>query len=113
LGTTLVPNDTNEDWDIFARAPVTCGGQTDCTAGTTSNGCAPAITSTGTPSANATSGFTIAVHGVEGQRAGLIFYGVSGRQNLAWATGSTSFLCVALPTRRRAPPARSASATAC
>jgi hypothetical protein len=56
--------------------------------------------SSGTPSASATSGFTIGAANVEGQRNGLIFYGINGRESLPWATGSTSFLCVKVPTQR-------------
>jgi hypothetical protein len=54
------------------------------------------------PSASATSGFTISVSNVEGQRAGLIFYGMSnaGWSPTPWANGSTSFLCVKAPTQR-------------
>lgn len=72
-----------------------------CTAGTTTNGCVPAISGTGTPSANAASGFTIAVSSVEGQKQGLLFYGVDngGFTPLAWGS-STSYLCVKAPTQR-------------
>jgi hypothetical protein len=78
-----------------------CGQVTPyCTAGTTSNGCAALISSVGTPSATATSGFTLFVSGVDGQRQGILFYGVSGQQALQWATGSTSYLCVKPPVQR-------------
>ncbi|MCC7011365.1 MAG: hypothetical protein IT454_02285 [Planctomycetes bacterium] len=70
-----------------------------CTAGTSSNGCTPSISGLGVPSANAGGGFTIAVTGLEGQRSGLIFYGVNGR-NLAPWSGGTSALCVKSPVQR-------------
>ena len=70
-----------------------------CTAGTTTHGCVPSIGGTGTPSASASSGFTIAVANVEGQKSGLVFYGVSGATAAAWGTG-TSLLCVKAPTQR-------------
>ncbi len=71
-----------------------------CTAGTTTNGCVPSISSTGTPSVSASSGFTITVNDVEGQKLGLFFYSVSGANSLPWGSGSTSFLCVKSPTQR-------------
>ena len=70
-----------------------------CTAGTTTNGCVPSISGTGTPDANAGSGFTISVANVEGQKSGILFYGISGAQAVAWGTG-TSLLCVKAPTQR-------------
>jgi endonuclease I len=80
-----------------------------CTSGTTTNGCAPSISAAGTPSASANSGFTISVADVEGQKQGLIFYGVSGRAANAWWSGSTSFLCVRPPTQRS--PAQNSGGT--
>jgi hypothetical protein len=72
---------------------------TYCTAGTTTNGCLASISGSGTPSASAPSGFTISVASVEGQKQGLIFYGISGRAAAPWGT-SSSFLCVKAPTQR-------------
>jgi hypothetical protein len=80
----------------------TCAGtSTYCTSGTTTNGCVPSIGGTGTPSASATSGFTIAVANVEGQKQGLFFYGLdnSGFTPQPWGP-SSSFLCVKPPTQR-------------
>jgi uncharacterized delta-60 repeat protein len=71
-----------------------------CTAGTSTNGCAPTVSSTGTPSVAGASGFTLDVSGVDGQRQGLIFYGIGGRKADAWAPGSTSVLCVKAPMQR-------------
>jgi murein DD-endopeptidase MepM/ murein hydrolase activator NlpD len=75
---------------------------TYCTAGTTSSGCVPSIGATGVPSASAGSGFAITVASVEGQRAGLIFYGVdnSNFTPVAWAPASSSFRCVRNPVQR-------------
>ena len=69
-----------------------------CTAGTTSSGCTALCSGAGTPSASTGSGFTIAVSSVEGQRSGLIFYGLSGPNAVAWS--STSVLCVKPPVQR-------------
>ncbi|NUP95422.1 MAG: VCBS repeat-containing protein [Planctomycetaceae bacterium] len=71
-----------------------------CTPGTTTNGCNATLSATGTPSATATSGFTLSVSNVEGQRQGLIFYSINGRNAAVWAIGNTSFLCVKAPTQR-------------
>jgi hypothetical protein len=71
-----------------------------CTAGTTTNGCVPAISGFGTPSASTGSGFTISVANVEGLKTGLIFYGLSGGYSVPWSATSTSFLCVKAPTQR-------------
>jgi photosystem II stability/assembly factor-like uncharacterized protein len=83
-----------------------------CTAGTTSHGCVPAISAVGTPSATASSGFSIAVDQVEGQRQGLIFYGTSGRVAVAWGPGS-SFLCVKTPTQRTSPRSSAGTLLSC
>jgi hypothetical protein len=71
-----------------------------CTAGTSTSGCVPVISGSGTPSASATSGFSIDVTNLDGQKSGVIFYGINGRNNLVWATGSSSFLCVKVPVQR-------------
>ncbi len=71
-----------------------------CTSSTTTNGCVPSLAATGTPSVAASSGFVITASNVEGQRTGLIFYGVNGPKSSVWAVGSTSFLCVKAPTQR-------------
>jgi len=71
-----------------------------CTSGVTTNGCAASMGATGTPSVSASSGFVMSATGVEGQKTGLIFYGISGPKASLWAFGSTSFLCVKAPTQR-------------
>jgi hypothetical protein len=78
------------------------GGSSYCTAGTTSHGCTATMSSSGVPSVAASSGFTLTASGVEGQRGGLIFYGISGRIAVPWGSGSTSFLCVKSPVQRTA-----------
>jgi hypothetical protein len=71
-----------------------------CTSGTTTHGCVPQMSALGNPSASLGSGFTINVNLTEGQKQGLIFYGISGQFIQPWATGSNSFLCVKLPLQR-------------
>jgi hypothetical protein len=80
-----------------------------CTAGTSTNGCNATLSSTGVARASATSGFTLSVSNVEGQKQGLFFYSVTGRQAAPWGGGS-SFLCVKAPTQRL--PAQSSGGTA-
>ena len=80
----------------------TCGAATTyCTAGTTTNGCNASIAGSGTPDANAGSGFVLTVSNVEGQKQGLIFYGLNnaGFTPQPWGP-SSSFLCVKPPTQR-------------
>jgi hypothetical protein len=83
--------------DVLSFGPG--GGTSYCTAGTSSHGCVPSIATSGIPSASASSGFTISASGLEGQKQGLVFYGISGRLAQPWGTG-TSFLCVKAPTQR-------------
>jgi hypothetical protein len=68
-----------------------------CTAKTNALGCVPTIGSTGAPSATAGSGFTVSASNVRNNKAGLLFYGVSGRGSGPFQGG---FLCVKAPIRR-------------
>ena len=70
-----------------------------CTAGTSASGCMATLSAAGTPSATATSGFTVVASTVEGNKDGLYFYGTNGRQASAWGNG-TSFQCVVPPVKR-------------
>jgi len=75
-----------------------------CAAGLTTSGCLASIRGAGVPSASASVGFTIEATNVEGQKQGLIFYGVdnSAWSPTPWAPSSSSFLCVKPPTQRTA-----------
>jgi probable HAF family extracellular repeat protein len=70
-----------------------------CTAGTTTNGCTPAISATHNPSLTGAFSCSIDVTGVEGQKTGIIFYGLQST-SAPWASGSTSLLCVKAPSQR-------------
>jgi hypothetical protein len=72
-----------------------------CTAGTSTNGCVPSISATAQPSVTFANACQIDVANLEGQKLGLIFYGVdnTGFAPNPWGTG-TSFLCVKSPTQR-------------
>ncbi len=108
----LVSGDSNNVDDVFlcelSHAPTAY-----CTGATTTNGCTPSIGASGAPSASASSGFTIAVGAADGQRSGLVFYGVSGPVALSWAAGSTSFMCVKGPTQRMPPQSTGGTPAAC
>ena len=73
-----------------------------CTSGTSSSGCVPSISATGTPSISSSSGFTIRVDSVEGIKQGILFYGLNNPSftPTPWGNGGTSFLCVKSPTQR-------------
>jgi hypothetical protein len=71
-----------------------------CTPGTTTNGCNAVMSASGTPSAGASSGFVLTASSVEGERQGLVFYGINGRHAAPWAQGGTSYLCVKSPVQR-------------
>ena len=70
-----------------------------CTAGTSASGCQAAISSAGTASASALSGFSLLAAGVEGQKDGLFFFGTNGQQANPWGNG-TSYHCVVPPVTR-------------
>lgn len=80
---------------------------TYCTAGTSTSGCSPSITSPTQPSASFASSCVLTASGVEGQRSGMIFYGVdnTGFSPLPWSSTSTSFFCVKSPVQRSLPQA--------
>jgi len=72
---------------------------TYCTAGTSASGCQAQISSSGSASATAPSGFLLSAAGVEGAKDGLFFFGTGGRQANSWGNG-TSFQCVVPPVSR-------------
>jgi len=110
-GTLLTPR------QVSATLRYNCGPAvppvvTYCTAGTTTNGCNASLASSDQPSAtNATNPIFTATN-VEGNKQGLMFYGLNntGFSPVPWAAGSTSFLCVKSPTQRF--PAQTATGTA-
>jgi hypothetical protein len=81
-----------------------CSGGTlsYCTAGTSANGCSALVFGSGTPSATATTGFNISVTHVEGQKQGILFYGINntGFTPTVWGSGGTSYLCAKAPLQR-------------
>jgi hypothetical protein len=71
------------------------------------------MSASGTPSVSASSGFTVVASNVEGQKTGLLFYGLSGPKASPWAPGSTSFACVKSPTQRTPSSGTGGTSGAC
>ena len=93
-----------------------CGGApvAYCTAGTSTNGCLPSIGASAQPSVSLANACVITASNIEGQKNGLIFYGIdnSGFTPTAWG-GSSSFLCVKPPTQRTSPQDSGGTIGAC
>ena len=94
----LVGVDTNDWHDIYVRDRGPQPPGVYCTSGTTTNGCNPTISGTGTPSVSTGSGFDVTVGSVEGGQLGIILWG-SAPAALPWGMG-TSWLCVGVPVTR-------------
>jgi len=72
-----------------------------CTSGTTSNNCAASISASANPNVAHTAPCQITISGVEGQKSGILFYGLApGPQPWCSLGSGTSFLCVKAPTMR-------------
>jgi subtilisin-like proprotein convertase family protein len=87
-------------WELCFDTP--SGPTAYCTAGTSTNGCVPAISASAQPSATLAHPCSISIANVEGQKFGIVFYGINntGFNPTPWANGSNSFLCVKGPTQR-------------
>jgi len=72
---------------------------TYCTSGTSTAGCVASIQGVGVPSASFSTPFSVHVSNVEGQKTGIIFYGL-GALPQPWCSPGSSFLCVKAPTQR-------------
>jgi hypothetical protein len=100
---------------LFDNFGVNLGGSppvvTYCTAGTSTNGCVPSLSASGQPSVSQAAPCILTVANVEGQKSGLVFYGIdnSGFSPLPWHPSSTSFFCVKSPVQRT--PAQSSGGT--
>ncbi|MCC7013315.1 MAG: hypothetical protein IT454_12190 [Planctomycetes bacterium] len=94
---------------LTVQVPTTPNPQSYCTAGTTTNGCNALITANANPTVGHSAPCTVSVAGVEGQKTGLIFYGLT-RHTGSWCSSGSSFLCVKSPTMRT--PAQNTAGTA-
>ena len=100
----LVAGDTNGVGDVFRvdrGVPPTLAPQSFCTPGTSSNGCVATLSASGQPSLSGANSCLLLASGVEGQRAGLYFYGLDNScfVPIPWGT-SSSWLCVRAPLQR-------------
>jgi hypothetical protein len=94
--------------DLGPTGPVTY-----CTAGTTTNGCVPSISASGNPNVAHSNTCMITASNVEGQKSGIIFYGLA-QSNVPWcSSGGNSFLCVKPPTQRTAVQMSGGTLNAC
>jgi hypothetical protein len=92
----------------------TPGGTTSyCTAGTSTAGCTPNLTATGNPNVAPSNTCEITANNVEGQKSGIIFYGLAQNAQAWCATGGSSFLCVKAPTQRTPTQSSGGTAGAC
>lgn len=92
-----------DNWNVGGSTPPPV--VTYCTAGTSSNGCSPSLGASGQPSASFGSACTLTATSIEGQKSGMIFYGVdnAGFNPVPWAPSSSSFFCVKSPVQRSLP----------
>jgi subtilisin-like proprotein convertase family protein len=102
-------------WDLTI---ITCGASLPtayCTSGTSTNNCVPSISADDQPSVGMTTNPTITIANLEGQKFGIIFYGInnSGFVPAPWAVGSNSFLCVKGPTQRTGSSSSGGTLNAC
>ena len=85
---------------VFVTVSSPAGPSTYCTAGTSSIGCQPSIAADTNPNVAHTTPCHVTVTSVDGQRSGILFYGLSALPQPWCSTGGTSFLCVKAPTQR-------------
>jgi hypothetical protein len=71
-----------------------------CTPGTTTSGCAGQVSASDNPSVGGATPCQIAITGLEGQKTGIVFYGLSSLTQSWCSLGGSSTLCVKAPTMR-------------
>jgi hypothetical protein len=105
-------NGTFTSWEL--HGDLVTPPTTYCTAGTSTNGCLPSIAASAQPSVSLANPCSISVTSVEGQKSGLVFYGIdnSGFSPMPWGTG-TSLLCVKPPTQRTLTQSSGGTLNAC
>lgn len=98
----FVVADTDNWHDIYLRDRGTQPPSSFCTPATSSNGCSATIAASANPSVSQAGPCSVTVSDADGQRSGLLFYGLAaaGVAPAPWAAGSTSHLCVKAPTQR-------------
>jgi Tol biopolymer transport system component len=109
---SLAPGGVNGNGNLYLRQIVR-GAATYGTAGTSVNGCTPAISAIGTPSASAGSGFTLTLDQIDGGRLAMLAHSVTGAIALPFAPGSSSVLSLRPPLQRLSMLASGGSAGQC
>jgi hypothetical protein len=112
---TLVPADTNTWHDVYVRDRGPRTPTAFCTSGTSSNGCSASIAASTNPSVSLANACNVTVSNVDGQKSGLLFYGINntGFVSTPWSIGGTSWLCVKSPTQRTAAQSSGGTAGLC
>ncbi len=95
--------------EIWRPSPI--APHTYCPASVSSAGCVAQMQAIGNLSATAASGLQLHVSNVEGQKLGLVFYGVNGAAEAPW--GASSTLCVRAPTQRTGAQSSGGTSGAC
>ena len=98
-GTTVAVGAPSGDATYVFEGPIALSPEVYCKAGTSASGCRATISTLGTPSATAASGFSLVAQLLEGNKDGLFFFGTNGRQANPWGNG-TSYQCVVPPVKR-------------
>jgi hypothetical protein len=84
-----------------------------CTSGTTVHGCTASISASANPRVGYNSPCQVTVNNVEGQKNGIVFYGLT-QFIQPWCTaGGSSFLCVKPPTMRTGVQSTGGTANSC
>jgi subtilisin-like proprotein convertase family protein len=99
-------------WELCFDVP--SGPTAYCTpaAPGSSSGCIPTIAATAQPNVAHSSGCVITVSNVEGQKNGIIFYGLQPN-GIPWCAGGNSMLCVKAPTGRTGNQSSNGTGGAC
>jgi len=98
----VTPNRDSNNVSVLLNSAVgVTGPVVYCTAGVSVAGCQPSISATANPSVGHNTPCSITVAGVDGQRSGVVFYGLSALPQQWCGPGvGSSFLCVKAPTAR-------------
>jgi len=98
----------------YAPGMTSNGPMTYCTAGTTTNNCVASISASANPNVAHSTPCQISIASVEGQKSGIVFYGLSALPQ-PWCSGGagSSFLCVKPPTQRSLPQSSGGTAGQC
>jgi hypothetical protein len=91
---------SDRHWKFRIFGSCNTGPISYCTAGTTTNGCTASIAASASPSASFATPCVVTISGVEGQKTGILFYGLEALPQPWCSSGGASFLCVKSPTYR-------------